>query len=31
MANPWKEMFFQPKYKGKIAILDDYREGSASA
>ena len=20
-------MFFQPKYKGKIAILDDYREG----
>ena len=23
MANPWKEMFFQPKYKGKIAILDD--------
>jgi len=27
MANPWKEMFFQPRYKGKIAILDDYREG----
>ena len=27
MKNPWKEMFFQPKYKGKIAILDDYREG----
>ena len=26
MANPWKEMFFQPQYKGKIAILDDYRE-----
>jgi spermidine/putrescine transport system substrate-binding protein len=26
LANPWKEMFFQPKYKGKIAILDDYRE-----
>jgi spermidine/putrescine transport system substrate-binding protein len=27
MRNPWREMFFQPKYKGKIAILDDYREG----
>jgi spermidine/putrescine transport system substrate-binding protein len=27
MANPWKEMFFQPKYQGKVAILDDYREG----
>jgi spermidine/putrescine transport system substrate-binding protein len=27
MHNPWREMFFQPKYKGKIAILDDYREG----
>jgi spermidine/putrescine transport system substrate-binding protein len=27
MKNPWREMFFQPKYKGKIAILDDYREG----
>jgi spermidine/putrescine transport system substrate-binding protein len=27
MKNPWKEMFFQPKYKGKVAILDDYREG----
>jgi spermidine/putrescine transport system substrate-binding protein len=26
MRNPWKEMFFQPKYRGKIAILDDYRE-----
>src|SRR5580693_5236891 len=26
-ANPWREMFFQPRYKGKIAILDDYREG----
>jgi len=26
MKNPWREMFFQPKYKGKIAILDDYRE-----
>ena len=26
MRNPWQEMFFQPKYKGKIAILDDYRE-----
>jgi spermidine/putrescine transport system substrate-binding protein len=26
MRNPWREMFFQPKYKGKIAILDDYRE-----
>ncbi len=29
MANPWKEMFFQPKYKGKIAVLDDYRESPA--
>jgi spermidine/putrescine transport system substrate-binding protein len=27
MKNAWHEMFFQPKYKGKIAILDDYREG----
>ncbi len=27
MRNPWKEMFFQPKYQGKVAILDDYREG----
>ncbi len=27
MRNAWREMFFQPKYKGKIAILDDYREG----
>ena len=27
MRNPWREMFFQPKYRGKIAILDDYREG----
>ncbi len=26
MGNPWREMFFQPQYKGKIAILDDYRE-----
>jgi spermidine/putrescine transport system substrate-binding protein len=26
MANPWREMFFQPRYKGKIAVLDDYRE-----
>jgi spermidine/putrescine transport system substrate-binding protein len=27
LRNPWREMFFQPKYRGKIAILDDYREG----
>ncbi|MGH3302340.1 MAG: extracellular solute-binding protein, partial [Streptosporangiaceae bacterium] len=27
MRNPWREMFFQPQHKGKIAILDDYREG----
>jgi spermidine/putrescine transport system substrate-binding protein len=27
MRNPWRQMFFQPKYKGKIALLDDYREG----
>ncbi|HEY2127442.1 MAG TPA: spermidine/putrescine ABC transporter substrate-binding protein [Streptosporangiaceae bacterium] len=26
MANPWS-MLWQPKYKGKVAILDDYREG----
>jgi spermidine/putrescine transport system substrate-binding protein len=26
MRNPWA-MLWQPKYKGKIAILDDYREG----
>jgi spermidine/putrescine transport system substrate-binding protein len=26
MRNPWREMFFQPQYKGKIALLDDYRE-----
>jgi len=26
MKNPWA-MPWQPKYKGKIAILDDYREG----
>jgi spermidine/putrescine transport system substrate-binding protein len=26
MSNPWA-MLWQPKYKGKIAILDDYREG----
>jgi spermidine/putrescine transport system substrate-binding protein len=26
MANPWA-MLWQPKYKGKVAILDDYREG----
>jgi len=26
LKNPWREMFFQPKYRGKIAILDDYRE-----
>jgi spermidine/putrescine transport system substrate-binding protein len=26
MRNPWA-MPWQPKYKGKIAILDDYREG----
>jgi spermidine/putrescine transport system substrate-binding protein len=31
MANPWKEMFFQPRYKGKIAILDDYRESPSLA
>jgi spermidine/putrescine transport system substrate-binding protein len=29
MKNPWREMFFQPKYKGKIAILDDYREATS--
>ena len=26
MENPW-DMPWQPKYKGRIAILDDYREG----
>src|SRR5499427_3129683 len=26
MANPWS-MLWQPKYKGKVAILDDAREG----
>jgi spermidine/putrescine transport system substrate-binding protein len=26
MADPWA-MPWQPKYKGKVAILDDYREG----
>jgi spermidine/putrescine transport system substrate-binding protein len=26
MRNPWA-MLWQPKYKGKVAILDDYREG----
>jgi spermidine/putrescine transport system substrate-binding protein len=26
LKNPWREMFFQPKYRGKVAILDDYRE-----
>jgi spermidine/putrescine transport system substrate-binding protein len=26
MKNPW-DMLWQPKYKGRIAILDDYREG----
>ena len=26
LQNPWREMFFQPRYKGKVAILDDYRE-----
>ncbi len=26
MRNPWN-MLWQPKYKGKVAILDDYREG----
>ena len=26
MKNPWS-MLWQPKYKGRIAILDDYREG----
>ena len=27
MRNPWAQMLWQPKYKGKVAILDDYREG----
>jgi spermidine/putrescine transport system substrate-binding protein len=31
LANPWREMFFQPKYRGKIAILDDYREAISLA
>jgi spermidine/putrescine transport system substrate-binding protein len=31
MRNPWREMFFQPKYRGKIAILDDYRESPSLA
>jgi spermidine/putrescine transport system substrate-binding protein len=31
LRNPWKEMFFQPKYAGKIAILDDYRESPSLA
>ncbi|HEY2506024.1 MAG TPA: spermidine/putrescine ABC transporter substrate-binding protein, partial [Streptosporangiaceae bacterium] len=26
MKNPWS-MLWQPKYQGKVAILDDYREG----
>jgi spermidine/putrescine transport system substrate-binding protein len=26
MANPWS-FLWQPQYKGKVAILDDYREG----
>ena len=26
MKNPW-ELLWQPKYKGRVAILDDYREG----
>jgi spermidine/putrescine transport system substrate-binding protein len=26
MANPWA-MPWQPKYKGRVAVLDDYREG----
>jgi spermidine/putrescine transport system substrate-binding protein len=26
MKNPW-EMLWQPRYKGRVAILDDYREG----
>ena len=26
MQNPWS-MLWQPKYKGRVAILDDYREG----
>ena len=26
-GNPWSQMLWQPKYKGKVAILDDYREG----
>ncbi len=27
MRNAWAQMPWQPKYKGKVAILDDYREG----
>jgi spermidine/putrescine transport system substrate-binding protein len=27
MRNPWSQMLWQPKYRGKVAILDDYREG----
>ena len=27
MRNAWSQMLWQPKYKGKVAILDDYREG----
>ena len=27
MRNAWSQMMWQPKYKGKVAILDDYREG----
>jgi spermidine/putrescine transport system substrate-binding protein len=27
MRNAWAQMLWQPKYKGKVAILDDYREG----
>jgi spermidine/putrescine transport system substrate-binding protein len=30
MANPWA-MPWQPKYKGKVAILDDYRESISLA
>jgi spermidine/putrescine transport system substrate-binding protein len=30
MANPWA-MPWQPKYKGKVAILDDYREAMSLA
>jgi spermidine/putrescine transport system substrate-binding protein len=27
MKNAWSSMLWQPKYRGKVAILDDYREG----